>query len=518
MIAHRIDADYAQDFLLPPSVEDWVGPCHPARFMREFVETLDLESLGIEWASGEGGRPAYAPELLLKAWLYGYFEGIRSSRKLERACRDHLGFIWLMGMERPDHNTFNGFFRRNKKAIRLLFRKTVEVAAQADLVGFVLQAVDGTKIQAAVANRSGWHEAALCTLLAKLDARIAELEMDIEHAAHTDAPSDELPEALGTRQTLRETVRAALETLEQAGEKHLHPADEDARVMPCKDRNMNTFGYNAQAVADDKTGIVVACEAVQECNDAQQLNAMIDRAEDVTGRAAQCTVADTGYATGSELAHAEHAGRNVVVSLPQSLRPNPDKPFHASNFTYDAEQDCCHCPKDGLLTYRHTRQHKSKGYELRLYRCTVQDCPYQHQCTKDKKGRAIELNQYYEPVQRQRDKHQDPKAQAALAKRSYLIEPVFAYIKQHLGFRLFTVSGLDNVQDQWALMFTTYNLHKLYKHWKQGHLPLAHPPRGTANYAPSTQYTLTPRIFVKQTRQDIRTRCFGQPTLKIAIT
>jgi len=91
-MAHLIDVDYGEQYLLPPCIEDWVPPTHPARFIREFVDALDLTACGIRWATGEGGRPAYASRLLLNVWLYGYYEGVRSCRKLEKACRDHVGF------------------------------------------------------------------------------------------------------------------------------------------------------------------------------------------------------------------------------------------------------------------------------------------------------------------------------------------------------------------------------------------------------------------------------------------
>ena len=117
-MAHLLNADYPQEFMFPPCLEDWVGPDHPARFIREFVDAMDLEELGITWATGKNGRPAYAAELLLRVWLYGYFERVRSSRRLEKACRDHIGFIWLAGTHQPDHNTLNNFFRANKEGIR----------------------------------------------------------------------------------------------------------------------------------------------------------------------------------------------------------------------------------------------------------------------------------------------------------------------------------------------------------------------------------------------------------------
>jgi len=467
-MAHLLDADYTQQFLLPPSLEDWIAPDHPARFIREFVDALDLDALGVRWASGEGGRPAYACGLLLKVWLYGYYERIRSTRKLERACRNHLGFIWLTGMTVPDHNTLCNFFRANKQGIRALFRKTVEVAVKAELVGFALHAVDGTKIPARVANRGGWHKKGLEELLQRLEKELAGLEADLERTPERDEPSDALPEVVAKRQALRERVLTALDALDQAGEKHLHPADADARVVKCGDRNRNLFGYNGQAVADEKHGIVVACEAVQDANDEHCLNTMIEHVDEQAGRHAERTVADTGYATGAELAQAQADELDVVVALPSTARPNPDKPYASSNFTYDAERDVCLCPHGGVLTLRGTRERKDKGYVLRRYRCTVKDCPHRAQCTGDKKGRTIELNQYHEVFQRQFEKHRDPAVRADLGKRSHIIEPVFAFVKEHLGFRRFTVSGLDNVRTQWALLCTTYNLHKLFKHWCSG--------------------------------------------------
>ena len=465
-MAHLIDADYFQEFLLPPSVEDWVDPGHPARFIREFVEALDLEEMGISWARGEKGRPAYAAQLLLKVWLYGYFERIRSTRKLAKACRDHLGFIWLAGMHTPDHNTLNNFFRANKKGIRNLFKKTVQVAVTANMVGFVLHAVDGTKIAARVANRGGWHKKQLLILLEKLDSKLRELEKEIEKDSDCNAASDALPKELEERQALRETVRGALKQLEETGKEHLHPADEDACVMPCKEQNRNAFAYNAQAVADEQTGILVACEATTDCNDEQQLNAMLDKVQEQAGHKAERTLADTGYATGPEFEQAEKTGRDVVVALPRTMRPNPKKAYAASNFIYDRERDVCICPHGGELTFCGARYRKDRDYHLRRYQCANNVCPHRAKCTKSKTGRTVDINQYYEVVKRQRVKQQDPSVQADLKKRGYLIEPVFAFIKQHLGFRRFTVSGLDNVQAQWAMLCTTYNLHKLFKRWE----------------------------------------------------
>ena len=156
-MSHEIRADYSQSFLLPPSMADWVPAARPARFLCEFVDALDLEALGMSDGEGQGsqGRPSYAPDLLLKVWLYGYFWGIRSTRRLEAACREQVGLLWLTGMHSPDHNTLWRFFRRHKAGLRRLFKRSVHVAVQAGMIGLVLHAVDGTKIAADVSARDG---------------------------------------------------------------------------------------------------------------------------------------------------------------------------------------------------------------------------------------------------------------------------------------------------------------------------------------------------------------------------
>ena len=145
-------ANYDQVFLFPPALEDWIPAQHPARFVREVVDSLDLDSLGFQWGhEGEDGRPRYALDLMLKVWLYGWMEGVRSTR-LERGCAEAVGLIWLAGMMTPDHNTLWRFWRDNRKAMKALLKKVVGIAVDAGVVGAVLHAVDGTKI-AAVSSR-----------------------------------------------------------------------------------------------------------------------------------------------------------------------------------------------------------------------------------------------------------------------------------------------------------------------------------------------------------------------------
>src|ERR1700722_6600240 len=157
-MAQPIAADYGQQFLFPPALEDWVPADHPARFLRGFVDQLDLPALGFAMPTATEGRPPYAPSLLLKIWLYGYLHRIRSTRKLEVACREHLSLLWLAGCQQPDHNSLWRFWRDNKAGLRAVFKRSAQLALEAGLVGLVLQALDGTKLQAAASGHSGWNK------------------------------------------------------------------------------------------------------------------------------------------------------------------------------------------------------------------------------------------------------------------------------------------------------------------------------------------------------------------------
>jgi hypothetical protein len=296
--------------------------------------------------------------------------------------------IWLCGNRAPDHNTLWRFFHRNRKALRLVFKQTVRVAVKAELVGFVLHALDGTKVQAHAANRSGHHRKALEKALAALDERIDVIEAAVVEAQAQEGAESQtaLPERLQSAQQLRETIQQALAELDAEQTGHLNPHDRDARVMKCPDRNMNTFAYNNQAVVDEDSRLIVAERTTQEATDLRLLAGMVQQVEDECGQAAETTVADAGYAASAPLHKAQQAEHHVLVNLPKPLQRDPTNLLKAANFNFDAEHNVVICPLGETLEYTHTRWHKGKEEYLRAYRCRNRDCPLRAQCSKDPKA------------------------------------------------------------------------------------------------------------------------------------
>lgn len=472
-MSHEIRADYNQLWMFPPSLEDLLEKDHPVRFIREFVDALNLKELGFRMRKGDEGRPNYAADLLLKVWLYGYLERIRSSRKLEKAGRQHLALMWLTGMNNPDHNSLWRFWKENRKALKKVFGQTVRVAAEAGLVEMVLNAVDGTKIAAQSSTDKAWIRKQLEKRLAKLDGWLERAMAEVEKAEKAESGEYRLPEDLSEKQKLRQKIQESLNQLQAEERSSMHPNEPDAQMM--KMREGIRLGYNAQAVVDSKAGVIVAVDVTTDQNDEQQLVPMLKTVQEEMGKTAEETVADGGYCSGGQLAGAEAAQFSVLVNLDglQKVEKNGG-PYHCSKFKYDAESDCYYCPMGQKLEFQRINKHRDRSYETRIYRCkSAKQCPVRWQCSKDRHGRAIERSPYSDAIVRQKEKQRDKTKTDLLRRRKVIVEPVFAQVKHLLEFRRWTVRGLEKVKTQWEFVCAIVNLRKIYPHWREQKLQCA---------------------------------------------
>lgn len=466
-MSRAIHANRAQVFLLPPSLDDWLAPTHPVRFVADLVESLDLEALGFRASPGDEGRPHYAAELLLGVWLYGWMERERSSRALEKACQRDMAFVWLTSNLHPDHNTLWRFFRDNKKALKKLFARVVIIAAEANLVGFALHALDGTKMQGASSMESASHRKTLTEQLKKLEATVDASVAQMEADEQQPAPDWKMPETLVDKEERKKRIREELAKLDEADTNHLHPREPDARVM--KTREGPRLGYNAQAIVDHDSDLIVAIGVSGEETDHNQLVPMTQAVHDTFGDVAEQTVADAGYASGGQFEEAERRHLPVLVNVQEESSGKGE--YAKSRFTYDAERDAYLCPRAEVLAFERLEQPTTgKPHARRVYRCHNAQCPVRDQCTTDKKGRAIKRLATEEAFQRQVARQSGADKRVLMSLRKEIIEHTFGNIKANRGFRRFTAFGLFGAAAQWALICLAVNLRKLVPAWRDGRL------------------------------------------------
>jgi len=469
----QIKANYEQDFLLPPSLEDWISKDHPSRYIREFVESLDLKEIGFKVLTNDEGRPYYSSDLLLKLWLYGYYQRIRSSRKLEIASKENISLIWLSGMNYPDHNTLWRFWNENKLKLRNIFKESVKTAVRLKLVSMVVNALDGTKIKAKSSNNGILNKKKLEDVLKTLDQTIDQMEKEIELNEETEEGEYSLPSELQDKEKLREKIKEALEELKKIKRDNMNPKEKEARVM--RNSGKKELSYNAQAVVDDKHQILVGIDLINNENDAESLIPMIDEVKEATSKTPEITLADSGYATAEQLSEASIKEYKVLLNITEksniSTGPRKDKPYHASNFKYEENKDVMICPESKELKFFEIDSSKNKRYKERKYKCKdYEGCPMRWECSKSKTGREVKLNPFYKIIQKQIEYQELEANKEKLKRRKALIEPIFALVKEIDGFRRFTVKGIEKAKTQWSMICTTVNLKKMYKLWAKGEI------------------------------------------------
>ena len=467
-----------QAWMLPPSLGELIPNDHPARFVAEFVDALDRTAwleLEIEIDGEPLGAPAYHPRALLCVWLYGFMTGIRSSRKLEAACRDQIPFLWLTGWQHPDHNTLWRFYQAYRQPMRRLLKYTVATAVKLGLVDLAVQAVDGTRIAANAARDRIFDAAGLKRLLERTEAAIAEMEAQNEAGEAT--PSPRLPKELQQAKFLRQKISEAMGQLAQDDRlTRVNLTDEDSQLMKGRDGIIN--GYNAQSmvsplVVETAKGngmLITAANVVNAAADSGQLVPMLEQAEELTGERIPTTLADGGYHTAANLEAGKKRGQTLVMA--ERYQAKVQTPYFKDHFAYDSTTDSYICPQGQRLPFRGLRKSQLTGSRsIRVYRASrtaCRTCPAFGVCTKDKHaGRALWISSSDMLLRKHRKWMQTDEARSLYSRRKELIESVFGVIKEQLGARRFLLRGLANVRAEFSLLAAAFNLRTLYRVWNR---------------------------------------------------
>jgi len=460
-MTHITGHDRRQTLLLPEAVDDYVGVENPVRFIDAFVDGLDLAAAGFARVVPEAtGRPGYAPADLLKLYIYGYLNRVRSSRRLEAESRRNLEVIWLLRHLKPDFKTIADFRRDNRAAFRSVFREFVLLCRQLDLFGRELLAVDGTRIKAVNNKDRNFTRAALSKFIRDADERLADYvrRLDEADAAETStgggSRTQNLAEKIAVLRAARDRHRALLADLERTGESQVSLTDLDSRAMAGHTRL--AVGYNAQLAVDAKHKLIVEQEITNQVVDMGLLKQTAEPARAILGVERIDVVADRGYFKIEDIEACDQAGLTPHVPRPQRGPAVRNGFFRKDEFHYDPDRDVFTCPAGQTLAPHHYG--KSRDLQKIDYSnpAACPACPLRARCTTNVRRVSRLENEAVLDRMAERLRARPE----LLDRRRETVEHPFGSIKQWMNQGAFLMRGLDNVRGEFSLTALVCNLRR----------------------------------------------------------
>jgi len=446
-----------QRLLLAPSLDEVVDAAHPVRVIDAFIDALDLGALGFSKVVAEAtGRPPYRPGDLLKLYVYGYAQQMRSSRRLEREALRNIEVHWLVNRVSPSFKTIADFRKDHAAAIMGVTRAFVQFCRTQQLYDGVLVAIDGSKVEAVASRKKVITPKSLEKQLAGLESKIAAYLAAMDEADRAEGSAEAGPgdvaAALEVLRVQREEVRAQAKALADKGLSQRVVGEEDARLMKTA-RHGHQVAYNAQTAVDAKHGLVAAFDLVNEGNDQRQLLPMAEAAQEALEAEALTAVADKGYSSGEQGEACRALGITAVVPRQKTVNTKNQALFSRDAFTYDVDSDSWTCPaKETLALTGIDRVQQKKLYTAKA--CA--GCALKPQCTDAKKGRLI-VRHFYEDA-REAMHQRALMDRTAMKHRRELVEHPFGIMKWMMGYPRFLVRGLEKAKSELALTVLGFNM------------------------------------------------------------
>jgi transposase len=406
------------------------------------------------------GRPGYAPGDLLKLYIYGYLNRVRSSRRLEAETRRNLEVIWLLRHLRPDFKTIADFRRDNRAAFRSVFREFVLLCRQLDLFGRELLAVDGTRIKAVNNKDRNFTRASLTKFISDAEERLADYVRRLDEADAAEigtgggSRTQNLAEKITALREKRGRYAVMLGKLERTGESQISLTDPDSRAMAGHTRV--AVGYNAQIAVDAKHKLIVEQEVTNQVVDMGLLKETAEPARAILGVERIDVVADRGYFKIEDIEACDKAGLTPHVPKPQRGPAVRNGFFRKDEFRYDPDRDVFTCPAGQTLAPHHYG--KSRDLQKIDYSnpaaCPV--CPLRERCTTNVRRVSRLENEAVLDRMAERLRARPE----LLDRRRETVEHPFGSIKQWMNQGAFLMRGLDNVRGEFSLTALVYNLRR----------------------------------------------------------
>jgi transposase len=454
--------DRQQTTLLPERVDDYISENNSVRFIDAFVDGLDLQNLDFKYSEPKGtGRMPYNPADLLKLYIYGYLNKLRTSRKLEKSTHQNIELIWLMHKLHPDFKTIADFRKDNLKAIKLVCREFTLLCKKLDLFGCELIAIDGSKFSAVNSNSRNFTKNKLQKLILKVDEQIdvylKELDLGDRSEQNVITPStEELNKKIEQLRTRKSKYQGLQQQLAQSEDTQISLTDPDSRMM--KVHTGRDVAYNVQIATDSKHKLIVDYEVSNDEIDQQQLSAMAIKARDILSTEKITAVADAGYWERNNIKTCHEQKIECYVPKPEKSHNKKLGLYTKSDFQYDPAADCYRCPAGQTLTHRGVRN--KNGFEEKVYATSAcYQCPSKCKCTRNKRLRYV-FRWVHEDVMEQLD--QRMKNHPEIIKlRKALVEHPFGTLKHWMDHGYFLMRGKPKVSAEMALSVLSYNLKRV---------------------------------------------------------
>jgi transposase len=397
-----------QDFLLPPSLREWLPEDHLSYFVSDLIDQLDLSAIESHYEREERGYPPYHPRMMTKVLVYGYCVGVFSSRRLEKRLIEDIAFRVLAAANEPDFRTISEFRRIHLKALEGLFVQVLRLALKLGAMKLGLVAIDGTKLKANASKHKAMsyermlrEEQRLREEVKRLLTEAEQTDKDEDKRYGRNRKGDELPAELGRREERLKRIAEARKALEARAEDE---QKQKSTKPEKKDPPARGGGRGGLSTVEPGLQLIVAQALTQQANDKQQLIPMIERVREQAGQKVQQVLADSGYCSEENLRKSANKKVDVYVATGKQKHNQPAQTNPRGRI-----------PKSATLVDRMKRKLMTKtGY-------------------------------------------------AVYARRKTIVEPVFGQIKQAQGFRQFLLRGVEKVGSEWALVCATHNVLKLYR-------------------------------------------------------
>lgn len=458
------------------SLDEQINKDNPVRIIDAFIDKLDLDLLGfvnkpIKSKSQQAthsnpldGRPSFELKSLLKLYFYGYFNGIRSSRRLERECVRNIEVRWLLGNLTPNYHTIADFRKHNPKALKNCFKLYTLFLQDIGLIAGKTLAADGSKFRASNSKKNNYSQSKVDRQLDYIEQKTAEYLRQLDQADSLELSEDRvqlIQQKLHYFQTNKINYQLLQDQLTQSGQTQISTTDPDAKALLVQGQVVEV-SYNVQAAVDDKHNLVVATHVINR-NDRNALYDIALEAKEGLKSEGFTVLADKGYHNGREIQNCQKDQIQTIVAPSETVNSNKHgttEDYLVTKFTYSPETDSYTCPAGKTLTTTGTWHKKTRERDSHLFKkYRTQDCktcPVKQYCTGRKDGgREIERSEYADAVEANLKNLQ---ANTDLYKRrQMIIEHIFGTLIRKWGFGFTDLRGLEKVNGEFALIMTGYN-------------------------------------------------------------